>query len=211
MLSNLGSKRIGVFVFLFALNIVLGVYTHTHVVPSVQNADKMLRGLKAEIEEKREDIKRVRFDLSDLDGRKDDFNNVKDAGFFQNQDRRSAEIILNKIQELTNMVNATVRILPGALVEDSIATKLNYVVMESPISLELESLSDVDIFRYIYLLENYFPGHVTIQSINLNRQRRPDGSVLRAIALGEPVAMAKANVEVIWRTMVKQGQVKEEL
>ena len=108
-------------------------------------------------------------------------------------------------------VNASVRVLPVKLTEDEDARRSNRVVMETAVSIQLEALSDVDIFRYIYLLENHMPGHITVKSINLNRERSPDGAVLRSIANGDNPVISTAEIEVIWRTMRTQEQTEEEL
>jgi hypothetical protein len=72
----------------------------------------------------------------------------------------------------------------------------------SPVKVELEALDDVDVFKYIYLVEKFFPGHVTITKIELERKSQITGPVLRSIASGDNPQLVNAKIEMLWRTMI---------
>ncbi len=211
MLSDLGTKRILILFLLIVFNGLLAAYLYGYLTPGLSQGNKILKSVKQETSEKREDLAEIRVQFDVLDKQSKNFDNIKKAGFFQKQNRRRAEVLLEKIQKITNIINARASISPGVFVEDDNAGRSGRILLESPIELDLEALSDVDIFKYIYLIENHFPGHLTIEEITINREKNVDGPVLRSIANGDNPIIVTANIRIIWRTMIKKGSEEETL
>ena len=65
----------------------------------------------------------------------------------------------------------------------------------------------MNIFHYLFLAENYFPGHLSVEKISLKREADVTGTVLRAIANGKNPSLVGAQVELMWRTMIPEASV----
>ncbi len=91
--------------------------------------------------------------------------------------------------------------------ESEEAQKAAHKLLVSKVALKIEALSDVDVFRYIYLLDKAFPGHISMDKIDLSRKQSLTAAVLRSIATGESTSLVEANIEMTWSTMIPESQV----
>ena len=215
MLSNLGKKRTLTLFVLMLLNVALAGYLYTYLEPEIQKTSRILQAKKNEVEEHRLELLEIRVQFDVLDKLSKKFDSIEQGGFFVSRNRETSTRVKDILNKITSISGVTIqsdktRIMGGAYVEDEDASKSGRFILQSPITIEMEALSDVDVYKYIYLLENYFPGHLTVESFSMNRERNVNGSVLRAIANGDSPAMVTANMNLTWRTMVKKEQDNED-
>ncbi len=81
--------------------------------------------------------------------------------------------------------------------------------MSSPVTIDIKAVDDVDVYEYLYLIDEFFPGHVTVESIELKREANINLTILRSIASGGNPELVTAKIEAIWRTMVPQENVAD--
>jgi hypothetical protein len=156
------------------------------------------------------DIDRMQVELEQFAGQQVLFEEYKKDGFFIEQNRRQVQDLFKLIQEKSGVSVATVAVNPASVEENKEAEKADHVILKSTIQVALEALDDQDIYRYLYLIENFFPGHVTVEKVKFERDAEINGTVLRAIAGGKNFPLVRADLEMVWRTMVPKALVGEE-
>lgn len=202
MIENLGIKRILIILVLLFVNAVLCALWYGYLTPDILKKERALNAVKSNVAQTEADTRRMYLDLAQINEQKERFSVVKSAGFLETQDRRQAELILEGIQEKAGVNKATVTIRPAKDAQHAEAKKADYRLLESPISIDVAALDDLDILRYIMNLKASFPGHLTIESFDLTRKSELNDPVLRAIASGDNPDLVSGQIGLIWRTMI---------
>ena len=109
---------------------------------------------------------------------------------------------MERIQQEANVISAVASIQAGEFLQDEEASKASHEILRSPISVRVEALDDIDVYRYIYMVEKAFPGHVSLKKLNLSRKSDITGTILRAIASGSNPPLVQADIELTWHTMI---------
>ena len=79
--------------------------------------------------------------------------------------------------------------------------------MASPIGITVEAFDDADIYNYLFILEQKFPGHLSVDQMSMSRVTDISGPVLRSIATGQNPVLVKATIKMSWRTMIPDSQI----
>ncbi|MCB9982100.1 MAG: hypothetical protein H6861_00270 [Rhodospirillales bacterium] len=207
MIAVLGIKRVMILLALLALNAVLGTAVYMYLIPEVQVKERELRSLRGNVSTLRADIDRMQVEFEQLEDQKEEFETLAKHGFFKDQSRRQAEKVFNAIQKSSGVSSAIASVKSGDIEDNPEAKKAEHKIIKSPIEIRLEAFDDINIFHYLFLVENYFPGHLSVESIRLEREADVTGTVLRAIANGDKPPLVSANVELMWRTMIPESSV----
>jgi hypothetical protein len=162
--------------------------------------------LKSQTSVVQQDINRLQVDFDQLKLQQSEYLIIKDKGFFFDQSRREAEKILQSIQQKAGVIAAVAKINAGELEDNEEAQKANYKILKSTLSVHIDALDPAEIYKYVYLLEEFFPGQLIISNLLLERKTEPNGEALRSISEGGRPIMASADVDIIWRTMIPQPQ-----
>ena len=210
MIAVLGFKRVVMLAVLIGVNIVLAMSIYMYMKPETQKKERELRGLRGQVSTVRSDIDRMQVEFEQLEDQKAEFERLAADGFFKNQGRRQAELILSEIQKTSGVSKAIASIQAGEIEDNEEAKKAAHKILRSPIEIRLQAIDDINIYHYLFLVENYFPGHITIEELNLERSADVTGTVLRAIASGTNPPLVNADVEMVWRTMIPESEVIEE-
>lgn len=207
MMNVIGAKRVLILVLAAAINIALSATVYLFVLPQMQSKQNELKTLESQATTLRSDIDRMKVQMSQIEQQQAEFQNLKAKGFFSDQQRRQAEKIIEIIQQRAGVKSAVASIDAGVVEENEEARKAEYEILSSPVKISLEAVDSSDIYRYIYLLEKYFPGHVSIKNIEIVRRGEVTGPVLRGIASGENPALVGADLDFVWRTMIPKDMV----
>ena len=202
MLRVLGFKRILFLIVLITINALLAAAVYMHFAPQNLTKERELNNIRAANNTLRTDIDDMQIAFEQLDEQRDRYQELEKKGFFDRQSRRQAELILQKIQERSGVVSAAASLQAGTFEKSQEAEKADHQILKSPISIRIEAVDDLDVFRYIYLVNEFFPGHVSIEKIEIERESDVSGTVLRAIASGQSPELVKANLQFTWRTMI---------
>ena len=207
MIKVLGTKRVLGLVFLLAINAAFASGLYLFVMPEKAKKERELRGLQGEISTAVSDIDRLQIEFEQLEKQQEQFDGLRARGFFSNQERRQAEKVFQRVQNEAGVVSAVANVQAGKIEENEEAAKADHKILSSPVTIRLSAMDDVDVFRYIYLVEQFFPGHVTINNIHLERTAEISGTILRGIASGANPELVKAEIEMTWRTMIPASEV----
>lgn len=207
MIKVIGAKRVVILGVLVVLNAATAALTYLYMVPEAGASEKRLRTLRGENQTTSADIERMQIEFEQLDQQQDKFDALKADGFFKAQVRSVAKKLFKDIQDESRVVSAVAAVRPGSIEENEEAKKSNYKVLVSPVDIQIQAFDDGDIFNYLYILEQKFPGHLAIDKISMQRATDISGPVLRAIATGANPVLINANVKFSWRTMIPESQI----
>ncbi|MGB4106960.1 MAG: hypothetical protein WBK55_04095 [Alphaproteobacteria bacterium] len=207
MIRVLGAKRILTILALLVLNGLLAASVYLYLVPEKIKKQKELSSALGQISTVQSDIGRMQVEFDQLAIQQTQFEQLKERGFFGAQGRREAEKLLQKIQQEAGVVSAVASVQPGSIEDNEEAQKADHKILVSPVKIQISAVDDVDVFRYLYLVERFFPGHVTIDKIMLERKTSINNTVLRAIATGGKPQLVTADIEARWRTMIPQKDI----
>ncbi len=207
MIKVIGAKRVVILGVLVVLNVASAALTYLYMVPEQAATEKKLRALRGENQTTSSDIERMQIEFEQLGQQQDKFDALKNDGFFKAQVRSVAKKLFQDIQEESRVVSAVASVRPGTIEENEEAKKSNYKVLVSPVEIVIQAFDDGDIYNYIYILEQKFPGHLAIDSMTMQRAQDISGPVLRAIATGGNPVLITANVKLSWRTMIPESQI----
>lgn len=207
MIKIIGFKRLIVLTILIAINAALAAGIYMYLLPENAKTDRELTAVKRQVSGVRSDINKMQIEFEQLEEQQDKFDNLKDTGFFSTQVRSEAKLLFSQIQEDSNVLSATVSVKSGVIETNEEAQKSNHKVLMSPVELEIESLDDIDVYRYLVLLQQRFPGHLSLDRITMKRNRDLSKAVLRSIASGASPELVSANVRMSWRTIIPENQV----
>ncbi len=77
----------------------------------------------------------------------------------------------------------------------------------SPVTVEVKSIDDVDVYSFLKFIEEKFPGRVDVASLSLNRMEIFDTAILRKIGSGTPTPLVEAKISFDWLTMAPKNVV----
>jgi DNA-binding protein H-NS len=204
MIGVLGFKRIMIVLFLVAVNALLAAALYLYLVPELSSMERKVRAERAAESEVRTDIANIQAEFDQLETQQDAYETLREDGFFSNQSRRDAQVVFTEAKAYSDVTEANVTVRSGLVVEDENAAKADQVMLESPVSINFTSVDDIDIYEYIHYLEQVFPGYLSVESFNLNRNANISDTMLRAIATGATPPLVTGSVELTWHTMVSR-------
>lgn len=202
MIKILGLKRVIVLVVLIAVNGVLGGLAYLVLQPNIDGMNKKHQVLKGEISKLQNDITQLQTEFVQIGESKERYKVLQDEGFFNDQNRRNAELKLEEIQARSRLISAVVSIGSGKLEVTPETKAVNYGLLNSLISVKVEAVNDLDVFHYIDLIENSLPGYVSLSELSLDRKADLTSASLRALSSDKQPFLVEANLKFSWRTMI---------
>ena len=207
MLETLGIKRLAILGALAALAGLLAASYYLYIVPEQESAERQLRKLEGQVSTKRSDIAKIQVELEKLVEQKDTFEELRDKGYFSEQNRVVARNRIEEIQDLSAVLSVRYRIEPADIETNELIEKANHVILSSPFEVNIDALDDTDIYRFFYLLQTSFPGHASFEQIELERGTEVNDASLRKILTGEPVPLVRGKIRFTWRTFLPEESV----
>ena len=205
MLQTLGRNRIIVLILLALLNAGAGYGLYQYLIPERLVADQDLAKANSELQARRAEIQKLKEEYALLQSQLRYFKELQARGFFNNQGRVEAQESFEKLRAISGVINAKYNISAGQIMDDARATDAGYVILNSPITVDLDSLDDVDVYSFLKLIQERFPGQVDIVEMNIKKVADVDIGILRKIGNGVLVPLVKSTVKFSWRTMASQA------
>lgn len=201
MLRVLGSKRLTfIFGLLGALAVLVYAY-YNFIIPAHEQSTQELEASKAAVTQKYADVARLKEEYVLLRSQLKAYKELEVRGFFNDQNRSAAVDNLDKLSKYAGLLKANLKFGPGALIKDSGADLANQVILKSPVSVDIKSIDDVDVYSFIKFVEDKFPGRIDLTSFNLERIEIFDETLLRKIGSGSPTPLVDAKLSFDWLTM----------
>lgn len=210
MKEILGLNRILLIVVLIGLVGATWAYATYVIVPEREAAERNYNGLKSQVTARIEEIRKLKEEYAILQNQLRNYKIIEARGFFNDQNRVDAQKKFDELQELSGLLKAGYTISPGNMIENPEAAMANYVLLESPIQVNMEALDDVDVYNFIKLVVERYPGAIDLTSLKLDRDEEVSATVLRQIGAGKPNKMITAQINFRWRTMASRTLVDQE-
>jgi uncharacterized protein YutD len=201
MLKVLGNNRL---LFIFLVGIFVGGLSYLHyewLLAAHEKSTQELQTSKAAVDQKYNEVVRLKEEYVLLQSQLRSYKELEAKGFFNDQDRTAAVDKLERLSKVSGLLKANLKFGVGQLVEDPVATIANQVVLKSPVSIEIKSIDDVDVYSFVKFIEEKFPGRIDISSLSLNRVEIFDTTILRKIGGGSPVPLVDSKLTFDWLTM----------
>jgi len=202
MFEILGFRRIVILLVLCAINATLGLAWYFYIVPETQAKERELRVIRNQIADLQQDVDKMLLSEQQIEEQKEKFIKIQDKGFFNDQDRRQAEIILNDIQSKSNVNRAKISIGKGEKVTSEDAQKAGHFVLESVLEISIDAMDDLNIANYINALNEKFPGHLKVESVEFKREKEVNNEILRSISAGLSPDLITGKLTYSWRTLI---------
>jgi len=200
MLNALGTKRIIFVVLLVALNVGAGL-GYKYMSDTIAVKERQLNGIKRKVRDRFNEVKKVREQFATLRGQVSDYVRLEKNNFFEEQDRDVLRDIFFEAQKKSQVLRAKYDVSPYATKSSPHITQPSLKWVNSNVKLSIEALDDIDVFSFIEILEDEFPGYVQFQSVNIKRNAELDTETLKKIGAGTPVSLIQADVNFLWHSV----------
>ena len=204
MIGVLGTKRLIATGVLLAFNVLLAAAIYGYVTPENEKLERDVRGLRSQVSAKRADSDKLRMEYHQIQEQKSYFENLGAAGFFSDQNRVLARNKIESVQRYAGVLSARYNISAATVENNDLAAETGHALVSSPVSLNLEAMDDVDVFNFIFWLENAFPGQVSINNVRIERVLDIDDVTLRQIGSGVETTLIKGTIGFNWYTMMAE-------
>jgi len=202
MFKTLGFKRIVLLLALATADVAMGSAVYLYYMPQSLKLEREFRSVRQQAIAKRDDAGRLRMEYEQIQEQKDHFQALEATGFFSDQSRVVARERIEAAQRYTNVLTARYNMQAAKLEKRAEAENSGRVVVNTPVSIDIEALDDMDFYNFIFWVENAFPGHVSLQNIKIERAADVNEATLRQIGNGTAATLVKGKLDFSWRTMM---------
>lgn len=208
MIEIIGLRRIITIAVLAAFAGALAAGSYLYVAPQSLKLQRDLNNVRGQIGTKRSETQRLASEFEQIQEQKTFFNNLRDAGFFSDQNRVVASRRLEEIQKFSRVLATRYQIDSAVQEANATAESIDHVVLDSRINVSIDAIDDIDVMNFVYWVENALPGHVSVRNIKMTRNGDISEGKLRGIGQGQAVIMVQGQVDFNWRTMVPKDSVE---
>jgi hypothetical protein len=202
MISILGIKRVIGILVLLLLNAALAAAVYTYLAPQSESMEREARQLRGQVSMKLADSDKLRLEHQQIQEQKTRFEDLTAAGFFSDQNKVLARTKIEAVQKYSGVLSAAYNISPATTSTGKITEGTNHLMLDTPVSLTIEAMDDVDFFNFIYWVENGFPGHISVSNVSFERTLDINDVTLRQIGSGIETTLVKGKVSFNWRTLI---------
>lgn len=205
MIKLIGLRRALILGFTIILNLFLASVFFLWLQPTQDRAEKRLRSLEGQISQLRTDIVNIKEEIKVTRENTPYFNFLKDRGFFATQDRFLAERIIQDLRAESGVNSVRFSIEPLIEVFDERAQAANYRFVASTIKVEnVEAYTDIELYKFMYMMNNSLPGHTRIKSFTLSKKDDvTTANIERLSDKNNELAFAAGSAEFQWLTMTE--------
>lgn len=208
MIKLIGRKRFLILVVVAMINIILAAFLFLWINPSSQDAEMQLNSLTAQISTLQNDITTVKDQIQRTRDNIPYFEQLKQIGFFDSQDRFEAERVIQRIQARSGIQKASFAIDELQDVRDDLATQAKYRLVRSNIEISnFNSYDDLEVYKLIFYMNNNFPGHTRLTELTMSRPL--DITVQDLQEINDPEKnkfFVKGSANFEWYTMIEDEQ-----
>ena len=206
MMKSIGFTRSFIIILLAVFAGLCAFYIYNMATPKLSQLERELRSEKSDISKMTKDMDDLSKGLAQFEKEKEDFANVQNMGFFDEQDRAKTKNIIEAMQRDSRLLTARYSLSPARLVPEVRAKEAGYDLISTDIDFSLEAIEDADIYRFVYMLNYGFPGQLKINSLSIEREQEITQPLLRQIGVGQASPIVTAQLNVSWRSMLPKGQ-----
>lgn len=206
MIKLIGIKRLFLLSLLIMILAILGAFYSLWMEPARQEAEGQLNRLDREIRTLRNDILNVKEEIETTERNTPYFEQLEELGFFQRQDRFQAERLIQDIRAQSGVQSANFSIEPLVDIDDNRAARAGHRLIMSHVRISnINAYTDLEIYRFLYLINNRFPGHTRLSRFQLERSGDITPSSLAQLSEDADTAgFVRGSAEFQWLTMLEE-------
>lgn len=203
MMKLIGVRRAFILACLLAVNVmIVSVYLFA-VYPLRDEAENNLNTTVGEIGALRDKIQNIRQDMQVFKDTLPQYEALKAKGFFMAQDRFQMDRDLKRVQDEAELKGFSYTINDIQNMDSAAAAAASLRLISSRIMVtNVTSLLDVELYRFIEMMQRNFPSHVRLQSFTVRRVISLNEPTLKAIATGSIPSLINAEANFDWMTLV---------
>jgi len=203
MIKLIGFKRTIFMACLLAINLsVLGIY-FLSIGPMLDSVTSQRDAVNGQINELRGKIASIKKDMAYVKDNLPQYNELKDKGFFLNQDRFTISRAMEDLRVKAGITSFSFAIGDVKDIPNADADAINYKLIASRIKVDnIASPLDANIYIMAQDIAQVFPYFVRLQDMNVTRKAEVTEATLQDIVNGKPVSFVNADIEFDWITMV---------
>jgi len=218
MIKSLGFKRVFILSIFGGLLVFLALVYFVVLVPQAESSAQELASIQAESATLQTEVEQMTSSYAFFESQKPIFEKMNRLGFFAGQDRVLARERFDSIQKMSKIISAKYEIKAASMMAEEKQTdpitgldvpQSPFAVMESSITVSLSAIDDLDVYRFLYFLNYGFPGHLTVNSIAIERKVKLTPELLKQVGQGTPPEIITATMELTWRTMSRRDGVSK--
>lgn len=202
MIKAVGYNKILLIVILGALLVATFLYNKEYLAPELLNQQRKLAAINSEISTMTNDLDQLRNQLSQFEKEKEDFASIQALGFFDSQNRVETKKLISQMQRESRLLTARYTVKPAQYISDDKTLEAGYKILKTDMNFKLEAIEDVDIYKFIYLLNYGFPGQLHINDFVISKEADITLPLIRKIGVGQSESIIGATLNITWQTMV---------
>ncbi len=202
MMKAIGLKKVILVLSLAALAVLMFLYSQQILGPNLKKQQRLLSSGKGEISTMTNNLNQLTDSLQRFEKEKEDFAQVRNLGFFDQQNRVEARRLITAIQRESGLRISNYTIKSAASIPSEKSREAGYKILNTDIDFKLEAIEDADIYKFIYMLNYGFPGQILIKDLSISKEMNITQPLLRKIGVGDSVPIVEATLNVSWQTMV---------
>lgn len=209
LFDSLGLGRVRLLGALLVVLILLPLYYFAVLLPEAEIVRRNLVGIEADISSAEEEMKILKQNYQTFGQQKTRFDKAEKQGFFDVQSRLAVRQNFNLLKKESGVIKVNFEISPVKILEGGFEEGVNYKVLKSGIKINLEAIDDISLYRFFSLLDEKFPGLVSMEKLTLRKGRDINISVLRQVSEGQRLSLVSAEIEGEWQTLVPEEDVPD--
>ena len=183
------------------LVVALAVAHYMVLLPHQDKVERQLRSTQSQISSRQAETQQLRDDFAALDSIKYRYNQLQNYGFVSDQDRILARTKINELRLKSGVLGARYEIKPVDIEKNQKIEEAGYNLLKSEIDFSIDAFDDVEIYKFIYLLNHGFPGQVSIRSIEIERKKDVTVPLLQSIGSGAKTPLVEGRIVANWFTI----------
>lgn len=207
-MNGISFKQILLLVILALLAGAGYYYSYVYLAPAKLDAQRAAGAEQGKISTMRAEMAELQAGYDKFVDIKDDYDQIVAVGFFDDQNRLEAQKLIRIIQEQSRVISAKYSIKPLTEAVNESAKAAGKVLVETSADFILEAVEDADIYNFVFMLSEGFPGHIEIQEFNIKKVKDVTQPLLRQIGSGQATTLVEATMKVTWRTLRDDPEAK---
>lgn len=202
MLNVIGTKTVLLMILLIIFSAGAYFYTHNIAAPGMKSDQSELTKNRSEIIGMQEEMSKLSQGIDRFESERVRFEKLQKLGFFDDQNRLLTKQRFTVLENESDLVSFQYTIKPAKEEFNQLAADAGYKIIHSDVEMTMGAIDDRAIYKFVYLLNYGFPGHVVISDFQIKKGTELSQPVLRNIGNGDFPSLVEASVKATLRTMV---------
>lgn len=205
LMGAVGRKRFILLVIFLAVCAVLGGVWQKILLPQHQTLTAELNQVQSERSRLQHEIIELPIRHAALEETEKRYNDLRDRGFFVNQDRIEGRTRMSILRSKTKLHGINYKIEPQEKVDNPNFISETDQIVASKVSVEMRGLTDMDLLDFTDRMQNEFSGLVVLKGIKMKRDEEISEENLKKLSQGEQVDFTTGEANFAWYSIIPKS------